>query len=99
MHVMFQKFAPGIRSLGALRPKAGERPIHISEQVLGLHGGDNSQSVEARELLRRGYLRVLDAKTVIGFGRATRGMLAQVAFSSFKRVQRPFYRASAAGVK
>src|SRR3954465_9553085 len=40
-------------------------PIHISEQMVGLHGGDHSQLAETRELVRRHYLRMFDPPAMI----------------------------------
>ena len=42
MYSIFKKFTPGIRHFGALRADPRQRPILVGEQVIGLHGSDDS---------------------------------------------------------
>ena len=46
--------------LRALRTEALLRPVHVSEQMVGLHGGDYLQLFEAGNLHGRSDLSVLD---------------------------------------
>src|SRR5581483_10646793 len=60
--IVLQELCPGVGGARALRADAFHSPVHVGEQVVGLHGGDHAQLVEAGELLGRDHLRMLDAE-------------------------------------
>ena len=53
---------PGVGVGGALGAEAGGGPVHVGEQVRGLHGGDDVLVVEAAEVFGQEDLGVLDAE-------------------------------------
>ena len=62
---MLQELGPGIGMGGPLRSETRLRPVHIRQQVAGLHRGDNLQLPEPENLLWRRHLRVLDTETIV----------------------------------
>src|SRR6266851_5723466 len=61
-HSLPQKLSPRVGMCRALGTEAGLGPIHVGEQVIGLHGGDYFQLLELRHLQWIGDLGVLDAR-------------------------------------
>ena len=47
------------------RPQPRQRPVHVAQQMAGLHGRDDFQLVEPRHLQRIRDLRVLDAQAIV----------------------------------
>ena len=54
--------APGIGVLGALGAEAGGGPVHVGEEMGGLHGGDDALAREAIEVVGEQDLGVFDAE-------------------------------------
>src|SRR5437763_16480787 len=61
----YYKFRPGVRGLRSLCANSGFRPVHVCEQVVWLHRGNDIQFTKTRNIAAGNYLSVFNAKTEV----------------------------------
>ena len=94
-HAVVEKLLPRVGGLRALGADALHRPVHVGEQMIGLHGGDDAELAILRELVRGDDLVVLDAEAEV----ARLIVLAGGSFGGGESVERHLHGAVSDGVK
>jgi len=64
--VVVEEGPPGVGVLGAVSAEAGFGPVHVGEEMRGLHGGDDAKFFEAGEVGGEENLGVLNAEAEVG---------------------------------
>src|SRR5438128_12434630 len=71
---MIQESAKRVSAAGAIKADSPLRPTAVVDCVIRLDGGDHVQLGETVEVLGSHVLRVLDAKTAVGFAMSLRDL-------------------------
>ncbi|MCU1225822.1 MAG: hypothetical protein JWQ42_3915 [Edaphobacter sp.] len=65
-YVVVEEGLPGVGVFGSVGAEAVGGPVHIGEEMAGLHGSDDAFAGEAVEVCREQYLGVFDAEAETG---------------------------------